>query len=92
MMMQGFNWESWKENGGWYNFLMGKVDDIATAGITHVWLPPPSHSVGEQGAVLCSLDPLRRRTIAGKIHAQVVELLECFCRLHAWAAVRSGRV
>ncbi|XP_066322684.1 alpha-amylase-like [Miscanthus floridulus] len=28
---------------------MGKVDDIAEAGITHVWLPPASHSVAEQG-------------------------------------------
>ena len=55
--MQGFNWESWKQNGGWYNFLMGKVDDIAEAGITHVWLPPASHSVAEQGVcfLLCSL-------------------------------------
>jgi alpha-amylase len=29
---------------------MGKVDDIAEAGITHVWLPPVSHSLAEQGA------------------------------------------
>ena len=51
---QGFNWESWKQNGGWYKFLMDKVDDIAEAGITHVWLPPPSHSVAEQGVCLLS--------------------------------------
>jgi len=33
------------------------VDDIAEAGITHVWLPPASHSVAEQGVcfLLCSL-------------------------------------
>ncbi|KAL5211725.1 hypothetical protein ABZP36_022572 [Zizania latifolia] len=49
VLFQGFNWESWKENGGWYNFLMGKVEDIAGAGITHVWLPPPSQSVAAQG-------------------------------------------
>ncbi|KAI4964059.1 hypothetical protein ZWY2020_008433, partial [Hordeum vulgare] len=49
VLFQGFNWESWKHNGGWYNFLMGKVDDIAAAGITHVWLPPASQSVAEQG-------------------------------------------
>jgi len=47
--VQGFNWESWKQSGGWYNLLMGKVDDIAAAGVTHVWLPPPSHSVSTQG-------------------------------------------
>ena len=48
-LMQAFNWESWKQSGGWYNLLMGKVDDIAAAGVTHVWLPPPSHSVSGQG-------------------------------------------
>uniref|UniRef100_A0A453SFG7 1,4-alpha-D-glucan glucanohydrolase n=1 Tax=Aegilops tauschii subsp. strangulata TaxID=200361 RepID=A0A453SFG7_AEGTS len=47
--MQGFNWESWKQSGGWYNMMTGKVDDIAAAGVTHVWLPPPSHSVSTQG-------------------------------------------
>jgi alpha-amylase len=47
--LQGFNWESWKQSGGWYNMMMGKVDDIAAAGVTHVWLPPPSHSVSSEG-------------------------------------------
>ncbi|VAI90261.1 unnamed protein product [Triticum turgidum subsp. durum] len=47
--LMGFNWESWKQSGGWYNMMMGKVDDIAAAGVTHVWLPPPSHSVSTQG-------------------------------------------
>nr|CAB3468621.1 unnamed protein product [Digitaria exilis] len=49
VLFQAFNWESWKQSGGWYNHLMGKVDDIAAAGVTHVWLPPPSHSVAAQG-------------------------------------------
>jgi alpha-amylase len=49
IIVQAFNWESWKQSGGWYNLLMGKVDDIAAAGVTHVWLPPPSHSVSTQG-------------------------------------------
>ncbi|CAL9060115.1 unnamed protein product [Musa banksii] len=48
-MLQGFNWESWRKQGGWYNFLKGQVPDIASAGVTLVWLPPPSHSVSEQG-------------------------------------------
>jgi alpha-amylase len=51
-LLQGFNWESWKQSGGWYNMMMGKVDDIAAAGITHVWLPPPSHSVSNEGFLL----------------------------------------
>uniref|UniRef100_A0ACD5UH80 Uncharacterized protein n=1 Tax=Avena sativa TaxID=4498 RepID=A0ACD5UH80_AVESA len=49
VLFQGFNWESWKQSGGWYNMMMGKVDDIAAAGVTHVWLPPPSHSVSNEG-------------------------------------------
>nr|CAA45903.1 alpha-amylase [Oryza sativa Indica Group] len=49
ILFQGFNWESWRQSGGWYNLLMGKVDDIVAAGVTHVWLPPPSHSVSTQG-------------------------------------------
>ncbi|XP_009410104.2 alpha-amylase isozyme 3D-like [Musa acuminata AAA Group] len=49
ILFQGFNWESWRKQGGWYNFLRSQVPDIARAGVTHVWLPPPSHSVSEQG-------------------------------------------
>jgi hypothetical protein len=51
-LLQGFNWESWKQSGGWYNMMMGKVDDIAAAGVTHVWLPPPSHSVSNEGFLM----------------------------------------
>jgi hypothetical protein len=46
--MQGFNWELWKKQGGWYNYLRGRVDDIAATAATHVWLPSPSHSVASQ--------------------------------------------
>nr|CAB3456670.1 unnamed protein product [Digitaria exilis] len=49
---QGFNWESWNTSGSgaaWYDVLSSQVDDIAGAGITHVWLPPPSHAVDAQG-------------------------------------------
>ncbi|KAL6858816.1 hypothetical protein ACP4OV_017818 [Aristida adscensionis] len=49
VLFQGFNWESCKKQGGWYRFLQERVDDIAGAGVTHVWLPPPSHSVSPQG-------------------------------------------
>ncbi|KAJ8433862.1 hypothetical protein Cgig2_032073 [Carnegiea gigantea] len=49
LLFQGFNWESCNKAGGWYNSLKNHVDDIAGAGVTHVWLPPPSHSVSPQG-------------------------------------------
>ncbi|GJN15969.1 hypothetical protein PR202_gb02918 [Eleusine coracana subsp. coracana] len=51
VLFQGFNWESWKAQGGWYNCLKARVNDIADAGVTHVWLPPPSHSVSPQGTL-----------------------------------------
>ncbi|KAH6758959.1 alpha-amylase-like protein [Perilla frutescens var. frutescens] len=49
LLFQGFNWESSNKEGGWYNSLIGVVPAIASAGVTHVWLPPPSQSVGPQG-------------------------------------------
>ncbi|XP_058097141.1 alpha-amylase [Magnolia sinica] len=49
ILFQGFNWESWNKEEGWYNFLGKNISDLANAGITHVWLPPPSHSVADQG-------------------------------------------
>ncbi|MBA0720675.1 hypothetical protein Golax_008286 [Gossypium laxum] len=49
LLFQGFNWESCNKAGGWYNSLKNSIPDIANAGVTHVWLPPPSQSVGPQG-------------------------------------------
>ncbi|XP_073022754.1 alpha-amylase [Primulina eburnea] len=49
LLFQGFNWESSNKEGGLYNSLMNVVPDIASAGFTHVWLPPPSHSIAPQG-------------------------------------------
>ncbi|KAF2321179.1 hypothetical protein GH714_035007 [Hevea brasiliensis] len=49
ILFQGFNWESWKKEGGWYNFLRNSIPELASSGITHVWLPPSSHSVSAEG-------------------------------------------
>ncbi|KAJ8430305.1 hypothetical protein Cgig2_024737 [Carnegiea gigantea] len=49
LLFQGFNWESWNKKGGLYNFLKDNIDDLARAGVTHIWLPPPGHSVYPQG-------------------------------------------
>lgn len=46
---QGFNWESWHADGGWYAVLRRDVRDLAAAGFTDVWLPPASKSVAPQG-------------------------------------------
>lgn len=45
---QGFNWESSKK-GGWYRSLTNSIPELSASGITHVWLPPPSQSVGPEG-------------------------------------------
>lgn len=47
LWVQGFNWESCKED--WYGVLAGQASKIAEAGFTSVWFPPPSDSVSPQG-------------------------------------------
>ena len=47
IVLQGFNWESHRDK--WYKKLESQVDEIAEAGFTAVWLPPPSDSVSAQG-------------------------------------------
>eukprot|EP00746_Dinoflagellata_sp_MGD_P128368 gnl/MRDRNA2_/MRDRNA2_62752_c0_seq1.p1 gnl/MRDRNA2_/MRDRNA2_62752_c0~~gnl/MRDRNA2_/MRDRNA2_62752_c0_seq1.p1 ORF type:complete len:830 (+),score=120.61 gnl/MRDRNA2_/MRDRNA2_62752_c0_seq1:74-2563(+) len=50
ILLQGFNWESWKAGkGDWYSIVASKVDLCADMGITDIWLPPPSQSVAPQG-------------------------------------------
>ncbi|PNH00629.1 Alpha-amylase, partial [Tetrabaena socialis] len=48
-MLQGFAWDSCTRGGNWYGTVLSKMKDIKAAGITHVWLPPPSQSVSPQG-------------------------------------------
>lgn len=49
IILQGFNWESWKTSGGWYNELSRRMAEIYDDGFTAVWLPPSTDSVSEQG-------------------------------------------
>lgn len=46
IILQGFNWESHK--GSWYKKLSEQAKNIADAGFSAVWLPPPSASVSPQ--------------------------------------------
>ncbi|XP_062082909.1 alpha-amylase-like [Humulus lupulus] len=48
ILFQGFNWGS-SDKPGWYNSLKNTIPALTAAGVTHVWLPPPSQSVAPQG-------------------------------------------
>eukprot|EP00877_Chromochloris_zofingiensis_P005318 jgi/Chrzof1/14788/Cz09g16070.t1 len=48
VLLQGFGWCSHKQPG-WYNILKSKIPEMKAAGITHLWLPPPSQSVAPEG-------------------------------------------
>ena len=49
VMLQAFNWNSSANTTGWYNVVNSKVADMKAAGITTIWLPPPSKSAATQG-------------------------------------------
>ncbi|KAL0051267.1 hypothetical protein WJX82_004481 [Trebouxia sp. C0006] len=48
ILFQGFGWDSCKV-GDWWNIVKSKIQDMKDAGFTHIWLPPPSQSVADQG-------------------------------------------
>ncbi|KAA6426570.1 MAG: glycoside hydrolase family 13 [Trebouxia sp. A1-2] len=48
ILFQGFGWDSCKV-GDWWNVVKSKIQDMKDAGFTHIWLPPPSQSVADQG-------------------------------------------
>ncbi|XP_057965294.1 alpha-amylase-like [Malania oleifera] len=49
ILFQGFNSDSWKMQGGLYNHLRDVIPELAAVGITHVWLPPCTHSASPEG-------------------------------------------
>jgi len=50
VLLQGFNWESWRAGSGdWYGVVESKVGILEEMGVTDIWLPPPSQSVAPQG-------------------------------------------
>ena len=59
VVLQGFNWESWRAADGgrdsWWEHLRRRVDEVQALGFSTVWLPPPTQSVSPQGYMPCDL-------------------------------------
>lgn len=49
VMIQGFNWVSWSNTGGWYNVVKNNAGDLAASGIDMIWMPPPSNAASNEG-------------------------------------------
>eukprot|EP00887_Chlorella_sp_A99_P006587 scaffold3.g6587.t1 len=75
VLLQGFNWESWKHGGGWYNHLAAQAEEIAGMGFTAVWLPPPTQSVSNEGYMPGDLYNLNSR------YGSEADLLRCVAAL-----------
>lgn len=75
ILLQGFNWESCHSED-WYKVVMEYSQDYAEAGITAIWLPPPSDSVSPQGYLPRDLYVLDSR------YGSEASLRECISDLH----------
>eukprot|EP00879_Flechtneria_rotunda_P001276 GHRR01001425.1.p1 GENE.GHRR01001425.1~~GHRR01001425.1.p1 ORF type:complete len:162 (+),score=30.57 GHRR01001425.1:92-577(+) len=49
ILLQAFGWDSCDKGGKWYKEIQSKVPDLKELACSHVWLPPPSQSVSDQG-------------------------------------------
>ncbi|KAI5354478.1 hypothetical protein L3X38_007373 [Prunus dulcis] len=76
VLFQGFNWDSSKK-GGWYNSLKTTIPELSSSGITHVWLPPPSHSNGTEG-----YDPGRLYDLDASSYGNKDELKSLIATMH----------
>jgi hypothetical protein len=64
---QGFNWEcAQRPLPPWYAVLAGRAAEIAAAGITAVWLPPPSASVTAEVRRLATPAPMSIVTLESR--------------------------
>lgn len=49
VILQGYNWNSWKKNKSYFKYLESKSEVIKNIGIDAIWFPPCSKSVSPQG-------------------------------------------
>ncbi|KAK9829872.1 hypothetical protein WJX72_008358 [[Myrmecia] bisecta] len=74
IILQGFNWESHRMN--WYHTLKSQAGQIADAGFSSVWMPPPSDSVSQQGYLPRDLYTL------DSCYGTEADLRDCISTLH----------
>ncbi|KAJ4974127.1 hypothetical protein NE237_007301 [Protea cynaroides] len=84
IVFQGFNWESWRRK--WYLELAPKAADLSQCGMTAVWFPPPTESVGPQGYMPSDLYNLN------SAYGSVEELKVCIEEMHAQDLLALGDV
>lgn len=77
ILLQGFNWDSWKQQGGWWNHLAAQAEEIANLGATAIWLPPPTNSVSAEGYMPGDLYNLNSK------YGSEEQLLRCVAALQA---------
>ena len=75
--LQGFNWESCKGKKH-YRTLKEQAPQIAAAGYTCIWLPPPSDAVSPQGYLPRDLYELNSE------YGTEAELRDCIKELQRW--------
>lgn len=67
VLLQAFDWLSSKTgDAGWWRRLRAMAGDLASVGITHAWLPPPSQSASPEGYLPGKLFDLDRSAYGDK--------------------------
>ncbi|GJP46984.1 hypothetical protein CLOM_g6219 [Closterium sp. NIES-68] len=68
VLLQAFNWESWRSDPPWYDGLMARAAEMAGMGFTDVWLPPPTKAVDKQGYLPSQLYNLDASRYGDEVH------------------------
>ena len=77
LLIQGFNWESARKGGTWYQTVTDLAPRLKALGFTTIWLPPPTDSVSEEGYMPQDLYNLNSK------YGTMEDLRACVAALHA---------
>jgi alpha-amylase len=76
VMIQGFDWTSWKKSP-WWGEVRSRSGDLSAAGINLIWLPPPSDSLSPEGYMP------RRLNVLDSAYGTSAQLASAVSALHA---------